>query len=368
MQSLGGNSWFSLLDQGKVYHQGFIKEEHRHLTAFLTPWGLYEWVRIPFGLCNAPGGFQRFMEQCLEGLRDDICIPYLDDILIYSTDFDSHIEHLKIVFKHLRENEIKLKPKKCELFRNQVNYLRHIVSRDGYKADASNTRALTALKEQKPKTVGNVRRILGLLNNYRKYIPNFSQIAALLFDFLQQPKDIHNKNQRNECHKCNGQLSSSQEISRTDIHQKTLGNLIDYLVNPPFLAYPKYDQPFVLHTDAIQLGLGAVLYQNQKGVLRVISYTSRALTPAKKRYHLHSGKLEFLALKWAICNEFRDLLYYAPSFCVYTDNNPFIYVMKSVKLNATGNCWVAGLSNLISPLDTDLVSKTSMPISCLTRL
>ena len=101
----------------------------------------------------------------------------------------------------------------------------------------------------------------------------------------------------------------------------------------------------MLHTDASQLGLGAVLYQFQDDTLRVISYASRTLTPAEKRYHLRSGKLEFLALKWAIRDEIRDLLYYAPSFCVYTDNNPLTYVMKSAKLNATGHRWVAELSN-----------------------
>ena len=103
--------------------------------------------------------------------------------------------------------------------------------------------------------------------------------------------------------------------------------------------------PYVLHTDANQLGLGAVLYQRQDGVMCVISYTSRTLAPAEKRYNLHSGKLEFLALKWAISDEFRDLLYYAPSFTTYTDNNLLTYVMTSAKLNATGHRWVADLSN-----------------------
>ena len=271
LQDLGGNSWFSLLDQGKAYHQGFIKEEHRHLTTFVTPWGLYEWVRIPFGLCNAPGGFQRYMEQCLEGLRDDICIPYLDDVLVYSPEFDSHIEHLRIVFKRLRDNGINLKPKKCELFRNQVKYLGHIVSREGYKADTSNTHALTISKEQQPKTVGDVHRGLGLLNYYRKYIPDFSLIAAPLFDLLQHPKETNGNNRKNENRKCNGQTSSKQEILWSEIHRKTLKTIIDYLTNPPILAYPKYDQPYVLHTDASQLGLGAVLYQSQDSVLRVIS-------------------------------------------------------------------------------------------------
>uniref|UniRef100_A0A3B3QQY7 Gypsy retrotransposon integrase-like protein 1 n=1 Tax=Paramormyrops kingsleyae TaxID=1676925 RepID=A0A3B3QQY7_9TELE len=115
--------------------------------------------------------------------------------------------------------------------------------------------------------------------------------------------------------------------------------------SPPVLAYPDFDTPFVLHTDASEQGLGAVLYQRQEGRLRVIAYGSRTLSPAEKNYRLHSGKLEFLALKWAVCEKFRDYLFYAPDFTIYTDNNPLTYVMSSAKLNAAGYRWVGELAD-----------------------
>ena len=111
------------------------------------------------------------------------------------------------------------------------------------------------------------------------------------------------------------------------------------------MAYPNFNDSFILHTDASEMGLGAVLYQRQNGQLRVIAYGSRTLTPAEKNYDLHSGKLEFLALKWAVYEQFRDYLYYAPSFVVYTDNNPLTYVLSSAKLNASGLRWVSELAD-----------------------
>ena len=351
LQSLGGNRWFSLLDQGKAYHQGFVQENSRHLTAFITPWGLYEWVRIPFGLTNAPGGFQRFMEQCLEGIRDEFCIPYLDDLIVFSPDFESHIQHLSTALERLRSKGLKLKPKKCELFKRQVKYLGHVISEQGYHMDTSNIKAIHQLRDSKPTTVGDVRRIIGFLNYYRKYIQNFSQIAKPLFELLQkQPQQNRNSSEKKNLKNCHQNKKQVTIPSKTPIdwqshHQQALNKLIDCLSSPPLLAYPDFNLPFVLHTDASASGLGAVLYQEQNEVLRVIGYASRTLTTAEKNYHLHSGKLEFLALKWAVCDHFRDFLFYAPSFTVFTDNNPLTYVLSTAKLNATGHRWVSELAD-----------------------
>ena len=167
LDNLHGMAWFSTLDLGKAYHQGIVSPESQHRTAFISPFGLFEWIRIPFGLMNAPSAFQRAMENCLQGLRDEICAPYLDDTIVFSQDFDSHLENLRRVLARLREKGVKLNPKKCKLFFNEVSYLGSVISKEGYKMDPKNTESVVALKELKPKNLGEVRKLVGLLSVYR---------------------------------------------------------------------------------------------------------------------------------------------------------------------------------------------------------
>ena len=121
--------------------------------------------------------------------------------------------------------------------------------------------------------------------------------------------------------------------------------MVDYLKSPSVIAYPDFAKPFVVHTDASQEGLGAALYQEQEGKMRIISLASRTLSSAEQNYFLHSGKLEFLALKWAVTERFHDYLINGQEFEVVTDNNPLTYILTTAKLHCTGLRWVSTLAN-----------------------
>ena len=141
---------------------------------------------------------------------------------------------------------------------------------------------LGALKQWVPRTDGDVRHLMGLLGYYRRYIADFSRISRIL-QKQKQAKKFKPK-----------QAPSNEPVEWTKVHKETLNTLIDALITPPVMAYPEFDKPFVLHTVASQERLGAVLFQRQDGIMRVIGYASRTLTPAEQNYYLHSSKLEFL--------------------------------------------------------------------------
>ena len=142
-----------------------------------------------------------------------------------------------------------------------------ILSAEGYRMDPANTKAVNALKESKPRTVGDVRKLLGLLGYYRRYIQDFSRIAQPLFKLLKAPEMDPKKTtigtRGQSTNKGGTQVQSNHTVTWTQEHQDMLERLIDCLTNPPILGYPDYKLPFVLHTDASQKGLGAVFYQRQ---------------------------------------------------------------------------------------------------------
>ena len=199
------------------------------------------------------------------------------------------------------------------MFKREVCFLGRIVSEQGYTMDPKGIEAVESLKDTKPTTIEEVRHLIGLLGYYRRYIPNFSRIAKPLYDLLNTANSTSPMGSKN------GHLASSTKIHWTQKHQESLEKLIGFLTSPPIMAYPDYSESSVAHTDTSKDGLGAILYQKQDGKMRVISYPSRTLTPPEKNYHAHSCKLEFLALKWEITEQFKDYLYYVPQFTVYAD-------------------------------------------------
>ncbi|KAL0183886.1 hypothetical protein M9458_019582, partial [Cirrhinus mrigala] len=295
LNTLSGSAWFSVLDQ-----------------AFITPWGLNEWVRIPFGLSSATAEFQRSTEEFLLGLRDDTCLPYLDDNLVHSKTFEEHLADVREVLCRYQSHGVMLTTKKCELFKAEVKFLGKIVSKGGYTMDPKEIAPVQALRDHNPKTVGDLRQLLGFLSYYRTYITSFSQIAKPLHELLSVEKSLERRaSHKSGIRRRKGEKGKKQlnfmpgmPISWTDQHQKVLSQLLEFLLHPPILGYPDFEQAFILYCDASQDGLDAILYQRQQGKLVVIGYGSRTLMAPERNYHLHSGKLEFLALKWAICEQF----------------------------------------------------------------
>ena len=331
---LAGSTYFTKLDLRSGYWQVELREEDKQKTAFqVGTMGFYEFNRMPFGLCNAPATFQRLMERCMGEMNLRDCLIYLDDVIIFSTTFEEPLERLGAVFARLKEHNLKLKASKCEFMKSRVTYLGHVVSESGIETDPDKTEAIRTWPI--PRSVKDVRAYLGFTGYYRRFIQNYARIARPLNDLLIG---------HSTCKKGNKKKVKVKKTPFvwTEKQQNAFDTLKEKLMNPPVLAYADYRLPFRLHTDASTTGLGAVLYQHQDGQDRVVAYASRSLKTSEKHYPAH--KLEFLALKWAITEKFHDYLYGA-TFDVVTDNNPLTYVFTSAKLDATGQRWLAELSN-----------------------
>ncbi|KAJ8028616.1 hypothetical protein HOLleu_30909 [Holothuria leucospilota] len=330
LDALCGAKWFSSLDLQSGYWQIEMAEKDKEKTAFTTPMGFYECNRMPFGLTNAPATFQRLMERCVGDMNLKQCLVYLDDVIIFSKAFEEHLERLNSVFQRLRDFGLKLKPSKCEFLRQSVNYLGHIVSARGVETDPEKTERIR--KWPVPINVKQLRKFLGFTGYYRRFVKDYSKIAKPLHELT------------GGCSHSRGKKKSQSKPTTwnwSNECQVAFDLLVSKLVSPPILAYADYSLPFELHTDASTEGLGAALYQEQDGVKRVIAYASRGLRKSERNYPAH--KLEFLALKWAVTDKFKDYLY-GRKFQVVTDNNPLTYVLTTAKLDATGHRWLAALA------------------------
>ena len=350
-----GSTIFTTLDLKAGYWQVEMAEESKAFTAFTCgPLGFYECETMPFGATNAPATFQRLMHNCLGDLNMTWCVVYLDDIIVFSDNPKDHITRLEAVFQKLASAGLKLKPSKCFFFKEEIEYLGHLVSGKGVATSPKKIEAVT--KWPVPQTVYDVRSFLGFVGYYRRFIRDFSKTSKPIREVII---GLENQSKR---------VAKKTLINWSEAAQSAFEVLKELCVNAPILAFPDYKLPFILHTDSSTEGLGAVLYQKQEGKLRVIAYASRSVTKTESNYPTH--KLEFLALKWAICEKFHEYLYGSTPFEVYTDNNPLTYVLTTAKLDACGQRWVAKLANYNftiqyrsgqSNVEADALSRISWP-------
>ena len=223
---LAANKLFSTLDLASGYWQIRMDDSAKEKTAFTTHVGLYEFAVMPFGLCNAPATFQRLMETVLCGLVGKVCLVYLDDVLVLGKTIDEHLQNLETVWQRLRQAGLRLKPSKCHLLREEVEYLGYRVSANGISTDPRKVTAVQSYPVLSDVTA--LHSFLGLVSYYRRFVANFSVIANPLFALTRKgtPFDWSPK--------C----------------QEAFQRLKDTLTSASVLAFPDFSREFLLETDA----------------------------------------------------------------------------------------------------------------------
>ena len=290
--------YYTTLDLSASYHQILLNEEDRHKTSFSSHDSKYHFKRMPFGLKSAPSTLQRFINKVLKGVKN--CFVFMDDILIFSQTLEEHEMIFNEVMRRLRKANLCVQSEKCEILKDKVCYLGHIISEQGIHP---NPEKVSAVKNfPKPRNVKNIRQFIGIANYYRKYIQNFAKIAKPLFKLLE--KDA--------------------KFNWNEDAEKAFIELKDRLCSAPVLRHPNFNEQFIITVDSSGYALGAVLSQKIDNNEHPIAYASRVLTSIESGYSTYEK--EALGILFGI-ESFKQYVYNR-KFLVLTDHKPLTFSNK----------------------------------------
>lgn len=313
LDELGGAKVFSKLDLRAGYHQLRMRPEDVEKTAFQTHSGQFEYVVMPFGLTNAPATFQGAMNSIFAAqLRKSVLI-FFDDILVYSTSVEQHLQHLKEVFLILRSNSFFVKKSKCAFFTSRIEYLGHFISAQGVSTDPAKVQVVQDWPV--PSNVKQLRGFLGLTGYYRRFIKSYSIIASPLTDLLKKDGFIWSENA----------LQAFDQLKQA-------------MIQAPVLAIPDLSKQFLVETDASNTGIGAVLLQEG----HPIAFISKVLSPRNRLLSVYDREL--LALVHAV-TKWHQYLSIQP-FTILTDQHSLKYLLEQRLSTPAQYRWVTKLMGL----------------------
>ena len=313
---LAHSRFFTKIDLAKGYWQILVLPEDRPKTTFATHQGLFQFIRMPFGLVSAPAVFARMMRML--HLADLSAENFFDDILVHSASWSDHL-HVRNVLDRLKSYGLTARPSKILAGFQSLEFLGHVVGSGVLRPDESKTEKI--LQVSTPTTKKQVRSLLGLLSFYRRYIPGFASVAAPLTDLTKESG------------------RSCRSIHWTPDCAGALQEIQDILSRKPVLLLPRLDLPFVLQTDASSTGLGAVLLQEFEDSLHPVCFASRKLLDREKRYS--TIERECLAIVWAVHKFVRFL--WGVRFVLQTDHRPLTYLRTSNFKNSRIMRWALSL-------------------------
>ncbi len=316
LDRLGAARFYSTLDLTKGYCQIPLSPLSKEKTDFTTPFGLHQFVTLPFGLFGAPATFQRLMDKVLRP-HSAYTAAYLDDIIIHSNDWQRHMEHLRAVLKALRVAGLTANPRKCAIGRVEVWYLGFHLGHGQVRPQIDKTAAVAACPS--PKTKKEVRQFLGLAGYYRRFVPNFSDLTSPLTDLTKK--------------------EAPDPVQWTELCKQALTKVKAALCGGPLLHSPNFDLPFLLQTDTSDRGLGAVLAQVVGGEERPVLYLSRKLSKRETRYS--TVEKECLAIRWAVLTLHYYLL--GREFTLCSDHAPLQWLHRMKDINARITRWYLAL-------------------------